>query len=141
MMEKKYRILGEFIKDISAETKDIESYIFTKENISKYKLFIDINTKPLKNKMAEVSISTKFKENEENIKHSYFEMVYAVIVKIDEDVNTKEVLEPIFLKDVPTEVYPKIEKIFLDLLKYSGYPNVKFENKVDFNELFEKRKN
>ena len=141
MMEKKYRILGEFIKDISAETKDIESYIFTKENISKYKLFIDINTKPLKNKMAEVSISTKFKENEENIKYSYFEMVYAVIVKIDEDVNTKEVLEPIFLKDVPTEVYPKIEKIFLDLLKYSGYPNVKFESKVDFNELFEKRKN
>ena len=140
-MEKKYRILGEFIKDISAETKDIESYIYTKENISKYKLFIDINTKPLKNKMAEVSISIKFKDSDESNKNSYFEMVYAVIVKIDEDVNTKEVLEPIFLKDVPTEVYPKIEKIFLDLLKYSGYPNVKFESKVDFNELFEKRKN
>ena len=68
-------------------------------------------------------------------------MVYAVIVKIDEDVNTKEILEPIFLKDVPTEVYPKIEKIFLDLLAHSGYPNVKFENKVDFNKLFEERKN
>ena len=140
-MEKKYRILGEFIKDISAETKNIESYIYTKENISKYKLFIDIKTKPLKNKMAEVSISTKFRENEENIKHGYFEMVYAVIVKIDEDVNTKEVLEPIFLKDVPSEVYPKIEKIFLDLLTHSGYPNVKFESKVDFNKLFEDRKN
>ena len=139
-MEKKYRILGEFIKDISAETKDVESYIYTKENISKFKLFIDINTKPLKNKMAEVSISTKFKETDENKKNSYFEMIYAVIVKIDEDVNTKEVLEPIFLKDVPTEVYPKIEKIFLDLLTYSGYPNVKFENKVDFNKLFEERK-
>ena len=140
-MEKKYRILGEFIKDISAETKDIESYIYTKENISKYKLFIDIKTKPLKNKMAEVSISTKFRENEENIKHGYFEMVYAVIVKIDEGVNTKEVLEPIFLKDVPTEVYPRIEKIFLDLLNHSGYPNVKFETKVDFNELYNRRKN
>ena len=140
-MEKKYRILGEFIKDISAETKDIESYIYTKENISKYKLFIDIKTKPLKNKMAEVSISTKFRENEENIKHGYFEMVYAVIVKIDENVNTKEVLEPIFLKDVPSEVYPKIEKIFLDLLTHSGYPNVKFESKVNFNKLFEDRKN
>ena len=96
-MEKKYRILGEFIKDISAETKDVESYIYTKENISKFKLFIDINTKPLKNKMAEVSISTKFKETDENKKNSYFEMIYAVIVKIDEDVNTKEILEPIFL--------------------------------------------
>ena len=140
-MEKKYKILGEFVKDISAETKDVESYIYTKENISKFKLFIDINTKPLKNKMAEVSISTKFKENDVNQKHSYFEMIYAVIVKIDEDVNTKEILEPIFLKDVPTEVYPKIEKIFLDLLKYSGYPNIKFETKVDFNELYKSRKN
>ncbi len=140
-MEKKYRILGEFIKDISAETKDVESYIYTKENISKFKLFIDISTKPLKNKMAEVSISTKFKGADNNQKNSYFEMIYAVIVKIDEDVNTKEVLEPIFLKEVPTEVYPKIEKIFLDLLNHSGYPNVKFESKVDFNELYKKRGN
>ena len=140
-MEKKYRILGEFIKDISAETKDVESYIYTKENISKYKMFIDIKTKPLKNKMAEVSISTKFKEIDESNTRSYFEMIYAVIVKIDEDVNTKEVLEPIFLKEVPTEVYPKIEKIFLDLLKHSGYPNVKFETKVDFNALYKKRSN
>tara|TARA_Y100000768_G_C23640476_1_gene523824 strand:- start:219 stop:641 length:423 start_codon:yes stop_codon:yes gene_type:complete len=140
-MEKKYRILGEFIKDISAKTKDVESYIYTKENISKFKLFIDISTKPLKNKMAEVSITTKFKEADDNQKNSYFEMIYAVIVKIDEDVNTKEVLEPIFLKEVPTEVYPKIEKIFLDLLNHSGYPNVKFENKVDFNELYKKRGN
>ena len=140
-MEKKYKILGEFIKDISAETKDVESYIYTKENISKFKLFIDINTKPLKNKMAEVSISTKFKETGENKKNTYFEMIYAVIIKIDEDVNTKEILEPIFLKEVPTEVYPKIEKILLDLLKHSGYPNVKFENKVDFNELYKNRGN
>ena len=140
-MEKKYKILGEFIKDISAETKDIESYIYTKENISKYKLFIDINTKPLKNKMAEVSISIKFKDSNESNKNSYFEMVYAVIVKIDDDVKTKEILEPIFLKDVPTEVYPKIERIFIDLLSHSGYPNVKFESKVDFNELYKNRKN
>ena len=140
-MEKKYRILGEFIKDISAKTNNIESYIYTKENISKFKLFIDINTKPLKNKMAEVSISTKFKETDENKKNSYFEMIYAVIVKIDENVNTKEILEPIFLKEVPTEVYPKIEKILLDLLKHSGYPNVKFESKIDFNKLYKNREN
>ena len=63
---KKIQILAEFVKDISSETKDVESYIYTKENISKYKLFIDINTKPLKNKMAEVSISTKFKEDSNN---------------------------------------------------------------------------
>ena len=140
-MEKKYRILGEFIKDISAETKDVESYIYTKENISKFKLFIDISTKPLKNKMAEVSISTKFKEADDNQKNSYFEMIYAVIVKIDENVNSKEVLEPIFLKEVPTEVYPKIEKAFLEILNHSGYKNVSFESKVNFDELYKNRKN
>jgi len=127
---KKYKILGEFIKDVSAETKDVESYIYTKENISKYKMFIDINTKPLKNKMAEVSISTKFKEAGENNTRSYFEMVYAVVVKIDEDVNTKEVLEPIFLKEVPTEVYPKIEKIFLDLSSISFFQSLAFSSSL-----------
>ena len=138
-MEKKYKILAEFIKDLSAETTDVENYIFTKDNISNYKLHIDINTKPLKNKMAEVSISTKFKNDENMSKSSYFEMIYAVIVKINDEVNTKEELEPIFLKSVPGEVYPKIETIFLDLLKYSGYPNVKFERKINFDELFKKR--
>ena len=140
-MSKKYRILAEFIKDVSAETPNVESFIYTKENISKYRLHIDINTNPLKNKMAEVSISTKFKEDSNNQMHGYFEMIYAVIVKIDEDVKTKELLEPIFLRDVPTEVYPKIEKALLDLLSYSGYPNVKLENKVDFSELYKNRKN
>ena len=138
-MDKKYKILAEFIKDLSAETTDVENYIFTKDNISNYKLHIDINTKPLKNKMAEVSISTKFKNDENMSKSSYFEMIYAVVVKINDEVNTKEELEPIFLKSVPGEVYPKIETIFLDLLKYSGYPNVKFEKKVNFDELFKKR--
>ena len=140
-MEKKYKILAEFIKDLSAETTDVENYIFTKDNISNYKLHIDINTKPLKNKMAEVSISTKFKNDENMSKSSYFEMIYAVVVKISDEVNTKEELEPIFLKSVPGEVYPKIETIFLDLLKYSGYSNVKFETKVNFDELFERRGN
>ena len=138
-MEKKYKILAEFIKDLSAETTDVENYIFTKDNTSNYKLHIDINTKPLKNKMAEVSISTKFKNDENMSKSSYFEMIYAVVVKISDEVNTKEELEPIFLKSVPGEVYPKIETIFLDLLKYSGYPNVKFERKINFDELFKKR--
>ena len=138
-MEKKYKILAEFIKDLSAETTSVESYIFTKDNISDYKLHIDISTKPLKNKMAEVSISSKFKNDDNGKKSSYFEMIYAVIVKINDEVNTKEELEPIFLKDVPSEVYPKIETIFLDLLKYSGYPNVKFETKINFDELFKKK--
>ena len=139
-MSKKYRILAEFIKDVSAETPNVESFIFTKENISKYKLNIDINTNPLKNKMAEVNVSVKFNSSEEQKNKSYFDMIYTAIVKIDDDVNTKDELEPIFLKEVPTEVYPKIQKAFLEILNHSGYKNVGFENKVNFEELYKNRK-
>ena len=139
-MSKKYRILAEFIKDVSAETPNVESFIFTKENISKYKLNIDINTNPLKNKMAEVNVSVKFNSSEAQKDKSYFDMIYTAVVKIDDDVNTKDELEPIFLKEVPTEVYPKIEKAFLEILNHSGYKNVGFENKVNFEELYKNRK-
>jgi len=139
-MSKKYRILAEFIKDVSAETPNVESFIFTKENISKYKLNIDINTNPLKNKMAEVNVSVKFNSSEAQKNKSYFDMIYTAVVKIDDDVNTKDELEPIFLKEVPTEVYPKIEKAFLEILNHSGYKNVGFENKVNFEELYKNRK-
>ena len=140
-MSKKYRILAEFIKDVSAETPNVESFIYTKENISKYRLHIDINTNPLKNKMAEVNVSIKFKSSEEQKNNSYFEMIYTTVVKIDDDVNTKEELEPIFLKEVPTEVYPKIEKAFLEILNHSGYKNVSFESRLNFDELYKNRKN
>lgn len=140
-MEKKYRILAEFIKDIAGQTPDVESFIFTKDNISEYKLHIDINTLPIKNKMAEVDIALKF-ENTKDIKNkSFFKMIYATVVKIEDGIDTKDQLEPIFLKEVPTEVYPKIEKTFLDLLKHSGYPNVNFETKVDFYKLYENKNN
>ena len=139
-MSKKYRILAEFIKDVSAETPNVESFIFTKENISKYKLNIDINTNPLKNKMAEVNVSVKFNSSEAQKNKSYFDMIYTAVVKIDDDVNTKDELEPIFLKEVPTEIYPKIQKAFLEILNHSGYKNVGFENKVNFEELYKNRK-
>ena len=84
---------------------------------------------------------SKFKSSEEQKNNSYFEMIYTTVVKIDDDVNTKEELEPIFLKEVPTEVYPKMEKAFLEILNHSGYKNVSFESKVNFDELYKNRKN
>ena len=140
-MTEKFKILARFIKDLSSETPNIETFIFVKDQISKYQLGIDINSKPLKNKMAEVNVSIKFKSSEEQKNNSYFEMIYTTVVKIDDDVNTKEELEPIFLKEVPTEVYPKIEKAFLEILNHSGYKNVSFESKVNFDELYKNRKN
>ena len=140
-MTKKYKILGKFIKDMSSETPDIETYIFVKDYISKYQLNIDINSKPLKNKMIEINTILKFEDKKENKKKSYFEINYSTIVKIEEDIKEKKDLEKIILCDVQSEIYPELEKSFLNLLHNSGYPSVKFEKKVDFEELYNQRLN
>ena len=140
-MTKKFKILTKYVKDISAETPDVETYLFVKENISKYKLNIDIKSKPLKNKLIEIQITFIFEDKEPNEKKSYFEIVYAVVVKIDDDVKDKKDLEKIILCEVPDTVYPELEKVFLNLVHDSGFPGLKFEKKVDFNKLFNERFN
>ena len=92
-MSEKFQILANFIKDISSETPDVQSYLFVKDNISKYKLNIDINSKAIKNKMIEVNTILKFEDKESNEKKSYFEITYASIVKINESVKEKKELE------------------------------------------------
>ena len=140
-MTKKFKILTKYVKDLSAETPDVEAYLFVKENISKYKLNIDIKSKPLKNKLIEIQITFIFEDKEPNEKKSYFEIVYAVVVKIDDDVKDKKDLEKIILCEVPDTVYPELEKVFLNLVHDSGFPGLKFEKKVDFNKLFSERFN
>ena len=140
-MTKKYKILGKFIKDMSSETPDIETYIFVKDYIGKYQLDIDINSKPLKNKMVEINTILKFEDKKENKKKSYFEINYSTIVKIEEEIKEKKDLEKIILCDVQIEIYPELEKSFLNLLHNSGYPNIKFEKKIDFEQLYNQRLN
>ena len=140
-MTENFKILAEFIKDISSETPNIESYIYVKENISKYQLNIDISSKPLKNKMVEVSTTLKFEDKEYNDKKSYFEIVYASVVQVDEAVKDKKELEKIILCDVQNKIYPNLEKTFLNLIHNSGFPEVRIEKKIDFNELYKRRAN
>ena len=140
-MIENFKILAEFIKDISSETPNIESYIYVKENISKYQLNIDINSKPLKNKMIEVNTTLKFEDKEYNETKSYFEIIYASVVKIDESVKDKKELEKIILCDVQNKIYPNLEKAFLNLLHNSGFPEVKLDKKIDFTELYKQRSN
>ena len=140
-MTERYKILGKYIRDMSSETPDAETYIFVRDYISKYQLNIDINSKPLKNKMIEVNTILKFEDKQENKKKSYFEINYSTIVKINDEIKEKKDLEKIILCDVQIEIYPELEKSFLNLLHNSGYPNVKFEKKVDFEQLYNQRLN
>ena len=142
MMISKYKILANFIKDMSSETTDIQSYLFVKENISKYQLNIDIISKALKNNMIEVSTILKFEDKELNEKKSHFEIVYISIIKVDEEIKEeRKVLEKLILCDLQKEVYPKIERCFLDLLHNSGFPGVKLEKKIDFDKLYNQKFN
>jgi len=140
-MTKKYKILGKYIKDMSSETPDIETYIFVRDCISKYQLNIDINSKALKNKMIEINTILKFEDKQNNKKKSYFEINYTTIIKVEEEIKEKKDIEKIILCDVQTEIYPELEKSLLDLLHNSGYHNVKFEKKVDFEQLYAQRLN
>ena len=141
IMTKNYKILAKFIKDMSSETPNAETFIFVKDNISKYHLNIDIKSKALKNKMIEINTIFKFEDKEKNQKKSYFEINFATIVKIDDEVKEKKELEKIILCDAQVEIYSDLEKSFLDLVHNSGYPGVKFEKKIDFINLYNQRFN
>ena len=140
-MTENFKIIGNFIKDMSSETPDAQTHIFVRDKISKYRLNIDINSKAVKDGIIEVNTIIKFSDQPEILKKAYFEITYTSIVKVDEKVSDKKEMEKIILCDVPNKIYPDLERIFLNLLTDSGYPGIKFEKKVDFTELYKQRAN
>ena len=140
-MTEKYKILGQYIKDLSSETPDVETYLYVRDYISKYQLGIDITSKALKNKMIEVNTTFNFRDKSNSKKKSIFEIVFATVIQVNEDIRKKEQLEKIILCDLQVEIYPKLEKALLNLLHTSGYPNIKFDKKVDFENLYNQRFN
>ncbi len=132
-MSENYKIISKFIKDISGETPNIETYLYVKDFISKYQLNIEINSKPLKAQIIEVNTLLKFHDTSESKKKSHFEMTYTSVIKLNEEIKDKKILQKIILCDVQKEIYPELEKALLNLLHTSGYPNIKFEKKVDFD--------
>ena len=140
-MNENYKIISKFIKDISGETPDVETYLYVKDYISKYQLNIEINSKPLKAQIIEVNTLLKFHDTSESKKKSHFEMTYTSVIKLNEEIKDKKILQKIILCDVQKQIYPELEKALLNLLHTSGYPNIKFEKKVDFDELYNKQFN
>ena len=140
-MAEKFKIVSQFVKDISSETPNVETYLYVKEYLKNYNLDIDISTKPLNNRMIEVSTKLTYIDKGKSKNKSVFEIIYASIVKINEEIKDRKTIEKIILCDVQKEIYPNLEKIFIDLLNNSGYPGVKFEKKIDFEELYNKKFN
>ena len=140
-MNENYKIVSKFIKDISGETPDIETYLYVKDYISKYQMNIEINSKALKAQIIEINTLLKFHDNSESKKKSHFELTYTTIIKLEKEIKEKKVLQKIILCDVQKEMYSEMEEALLNLLKMSGFPNIKFEKKIDFEELYNKKFN
>ena len=140
-MAEKFKIITQFVKDMSSETPNVETYLYVKEYIKNYNLNIEIITKPLKNRMIEVNTKLDYKDNGKSKNKSHFEMNYASIIKIDEEIKDRKIIEKIILCDVQKEIYPSLEKIFINLLSTSGFSNIKFEKKIDFEKLYKEKFN
>ena len=140
-MIEKFKIFAEFVKDLSSETKDLETYLYVKEYLKNYNLNIEISSKPLKNRFIEVNTKLTYLDNSQTNKKSFFEVLYATIIQIDEKIKERKEIEKIVLCDVQNKIYNNLEKVFINLLKDSGYPGVKIEKKINFEELYKKRSN
>ncbi len=140
-MEEKFKILTEFVKDSSCETPDVETYLYVKEYLKNYNLNIDITSKPLKNRLIEVNTKLTYVDKTKSKNKSHFEITYASIVRINEEIKDRKVIEKIILCDVQKEIYNNLEKTFINLLSISGFPGIKFEKKIDFEQLYNQRLN
>lgn len=140
-MKNKYKIVLNYIKDLSVETADPETLLIVRNNIPKYLMDINITSKPLKNKMIEVFTKLTYRDPTNSNKKSHFEMVYSTVIQILDNKIGKENLEKIILCDLQLEIYPKLEKIFLNILENSGFPEIKFDKKIDFEKLYNQRLN
>ena len=140
-MDEKFKILTEFVKDSSCETPDVETYLYVKEYLKNYNLNIDITSKPLKNRLIEVNTKLSYKDKTKSKNKSYFEITYASIVRISEEIKDRKIIEKIILCDVQKEIYNNLEKTFVNLLSISGFPGIKFEKKIDFEQLYNQRLN
>ena len=138
-MPEKFEILLNYIKDLSSETPDAETYLFVRDNIKSYNLNIDIISKAIKNNLIEVNTKLIFEDKNRSEKKSYFEIIYVSIVKIKKEIKDKKEMEKIVLCDVQNKIYPKLESIFVNLLKDSGFPGIKIGKKIDFDKLYNER--
>ena len=140
-MTEKYEIIFKYIQDLSVEIPSAETFMISREHITKYVLSININTKTLKNKMLEVITKLTFKDPNEKNKRCHFEISYATVIKIKDEKLQKNELEKVVLCDVQNEVYPELEKILIKTIKDAGFPALKLDKKIDFDLLYRQRTN
>ena len=140
-MSVKHKIILTYTKDLSVEIPDVETLLLARERISKYKITLDISSKPLKNKMIEVFTKLKYADLDESKKKVLFELLHSTIVEIEDTNVKKKEIEKFILCDLQLEIFPKIREAFIQILRHSGFPEANFSGEIDFNKLYEQRSN
>jgi len=136
-----YKIISKFIKDISFEIPDIKAFIMIEKEILNYALNFDIKSKPYKDNIIEVNTVFKIAPNQ-NVKHKILtEITGTALVSIEKNFDDKKELEKIILIKVPEEIYPTLYETFVYLFKQAGVKNIQVEKKVDFEKMYNERKN
>ena len=140
-MPVKHKIMLTYTKDLSVEIPDVQTLLLARERISKYKITLDITSKPLKNKMIEVFTKLKYTDVEESKKKALFEFLHSTVVEIEDKNVEKKEMEKFILCDLQLEVFPKIREAFVQILRNSGFPEANFSGEIDFNKLYQQRSN
>jgi len=140
-MPVKHKIIVTYTKDMSVEIPDVQTLLLARERISKYKITLDITSKPLKNKMIEVFTKLKYTDVEESKKKALFEILYSTVVEIENLNVEKREMEKFILCDLQLEIFPKIRQAFVEILRHSGFPEANFSGEIDFKELYQQRSN
>ena len=133
-----YKIVSKFIKDISFEIPNVQTFAMLESEISNYNLTFDIKSVPFKKSIVEVNTILKILPKKE-VKHKMLAEINLTALVSVENITDKKILEHIILVDVPTDVYPSIYETFVYLFKQAGVNNIDIEKKVDFEKLYNEK--
>ena len=131
-----FKIILEYIKDLSIETPSASVLLSVRENLTNYQMDIDISSLVLKNKSLEITTKLILQDKKNSKDKAFFEIKYAVVISIDSSIIDKKIISKIVLCDLQKIIYPKVEKIFLELIRNAGYPEIKFDKIVDFEKMY-----
>ena len=136
-----YKIIGKYIKDLKFEIPTPNIYFQLGKNISNYKINIDIKSNQIKEKIVEVEISLFLKPVKKEFEEINVKVKYSVVIELEKIISDKKELEQIILIKVPNETYKDIRKIFVSIFEASGFKDIKIDQAVDFQKLYNSRRN
>lgn len=135
-----FKVIAKYIKKIEFNISSAKTFFLLSEEIKNYKIKIDIKSNQFKDKLLEIELTLKLESNKLNNNNILSKVVFSTIIELEDNID-KEKLEEIILIKVPTESYPELRKIFINIFESSGFKDIKIESKIDFERLYDQRKN